>query len=108
MAKAKPKKESTVRTSTTPSEKEDLARHIESIEEDPAADWQFLLLLYIAIAIVLLLLLPKIYLRNSIYYESRAIDRLQTQYDALTEEHKLLQHKVEGMKVKNQILDTIF
>ena len=95
-------------TSTTPAEKEDLARQIDQITQDPAAGWEFLLLIYIAVAIALLLLLPKIYLRNSIYYESRTIDRLQTQYDALTEEHKLLQHKVEGMKVKNQILDTIF
>ncbi len=107
MAESK-KPKTSAGTSTTPAEKEDLARQIDQITQDPAAGWEFLLLIYIAVAIALLLLLPKIYLRNSIYYESRAIDRLQTQYDALTEEHKLLQHKVEGMKVKNQILDTIF
>ncbi|WP_456449009.1 hypothetical protein [Hydrogenimonas sp.] len=47
-------------------------------------------------------------MRNSIYYESRAIDRLETQYGALLEENRLLNRKVEGLKVKNQILDTIF
>ncbi|WP_457596509.1 hypothetical protein [Hydrogenimonas sp.] len=95
-------------TITTPEEKGELLDTIEEAPYDPTADWQFLLLVLISIAIVLLLLLPKIYLRNSIYYESRAIDRLETQYGALLEENRLLSRKVEGLKVKNQILDTIF
>ena len=96
------------KTSTTPKEKSELADTIREATYDGTADWQFLLLVMISIAIALLLLLPKIYLRNSIYYESRAIDRLETQYGALKEENRLLTRKVEGLKVKNQILDTIF
>jgi cell division protein FtsL len=95
-------------TRTTVKEKSELADTISEATYDGTADWQFLLLVIISIAIALLLLLPKIYLRNTIYYESRAIDRLETQYGALLEENKLLKRKVEGLKVKNQILDTIF
>jgi len=96
------------KSSITPKEKSQLVDIESEATYDGTADWQFLLLVIISIAIALLLLLPKIYLRNSIYYESRAIDRLQTQYGALLEENKLLSRKVEGLKVKNQILDTIF
>ncbi len=109
MAKNEEKKASEEKsTSTTVKEKSELADTISEATYDGTADWQFLLLVIISIAIALLLLLPKIYLRNSIYYESRAIDRLETQYGALVEENKLLNRKVEGLKVKNQILDTIF
>ena len=96
------------KSSITPKEKSELVDVESEATYDGTADWQFLLLVIISTAIALLLLLPKIYLRNTIYYESRAIDRLQTQYGALLEENKLLSRKVEGLKVKNQILDTIF
>ena len=89
-------------------EKAELAKYIDEAPYDETADWQFLLLVLISIAIALLLLLPKIYLRSAIYYESRDIDRLETQYGALVEENKLLARKVEALKVRNQILDTIF
>lgn len=109
MAKSEEAKLSVEKKSgTTPKEKNELADYISEATNDGTADWQFLLLVIISIAIALLLLLPKIYLRHSIYYQSRAIDRLETQYGALLEENKLLSRKVEGLKVKNQILDTIF
>ncbi|NPA28643.1 MAG: hypothetical protein GXO33_00455 [Epsilonproteobacteria bacterium] len=92
---------------TTADEKRQLFEGLRH-KEDPAAQWQFLLLVMIVVAIVLLLVLPKIYLRNAIYYESRAIDRLQTQYGALMEENRILNRRVESLKVKNQILDAIF
>ncbi len=105
-----PEKKEVIEKKTTiaAKEKSELADTMSEATYDGTAEWQFLLLVIISIAIALLLFLPKIYLRNSIYYESRAIDRLQTQYGALVEENKLLSRKVEGLKVKNQILDTIF
>jgi len=90
------------------SEKQQLTEQFDGSVYDSTADWQFLLLVIISVWIALLLLLPKIYLRNSIYYQSRAIDRLETQYSALVEENRLLSRKVEALKVKNQILDTLF
>jgi len=89
-------------------DKQELIEALDASRLDPVAEWEFLFIVIISIMIILMLTLPKIYLRNSIYYESRAIDRLETQYEALIEENKLLSRKVEEMKVKNQILDTLF
>ncbi len=94
-------------SSISPKEKSQLFERYDAVS-DPTADWQFLLLVIISVFIVLLLFLPKIYLRNTIYYESRKIDRLENQYAALREENRLLSRKVEALKVKNQILDTIY
>jgi len=89
-------------------DKQELIEALDASRHDPVAEWEFLFIVIISIMIILMLTLPKIYLRNSIYYESRAIDRLETQYEALIEENKLLSRKVEEIKVKNQILDTLF
>jgi len=89
-------------------DKHELIEALDSSRLDPVAEWEFLFIVITSIMIILMLALPKIYLRNSIYYESRIIDRLKTQYEALIEENKLLSRKVEELKVKNQILDTLF
>lgn len=62
----------------------------------------------IAMAIVLILALVKIYLSNRIYYESRQTNRLERQVAALKEENALLHMRVEKLKYKSQIADTIF
>jgi len=62
----------------------------------------------IAMTIILLLALIKIYLSNRIYYESRQANRLERQVAALKEENTLLHMRVEKLKYKSQIADTIF
>jgi len=89
-------------------DKQELIEALDASRVDPVAEWEFLFIVIVSVIIILMLALPKIYLRNSIYYESRAIDRLETQYEALVEENKLLSRKVEELKVKNQIIDTMF
>ena len=56
----------------------------------------------------LLVILPKIYLKNEIYYNSRDISKLYNEYSVLKEENRMLKQKLEYMKFKNQVLDTIF
>jgi len=51
---------------------------------------------------------PKIYIQQQIYFKSRAIYKLQIEYDTLKEENKIISASVESIKFKNQILDTIF
>jgi cell division protein FtsL len=51
---------------------------------------------------------PKIYLQNKIYYKSREISKLKREYDALKEENRIIKAKVESIRFKNQILDTLF
>jgi hypothetical protein len=51
--------------------------------------------------------LPKIYLRNNIYYVSRDINVLHDNYISLKEENRFLQQQLEDMKFKNQIMDSL-
>jgi len=51
---------------------------------------------------------PKLYIQQQIYFKSRAIYKLQVEYDTLKEENKIISASVESIKFKNQILDTIF
>ncbi len=59
------------------------------------------------LVIVLSLYLPKIYLRNNIYYISRDINKLHDHYSSLKEENLFLQQQLEDMKFKNQIMDSL-
>lgn len=61
-----------------------------------------------SIIFVGMLLFPKIYISQQIYYKSRDIAKLQEEYDTLKEENKRISASVESIKFKNQILDTLF
>jgi len=62
----------------------------------------------IAMSIILVLAWIKIYLSNRIYYESRKIHTLERNVAALKEENTLLNMRVEKLKYKLRISDTIF
>ncbi len=62
----------------------------------------------ILVSLFLATVFPKIYLQNQIYYKSREISKLKREYDALKEENRLIKSKVETIRFKNQILDTLF
>lgn len=66
-----------------------------------------LLIVFASMFIVLALLLPKIYLRNNIYYISKDINKLQVQYISLKEENKFLKQQHEDAVFKNQIMDSL-
>lgn len=55
----------------------------------------------------LILFIPKIYLRNNIYYVSKEINRLNSHYISLQEENRFLAQQLEDMKFKNQIIDSL-
>ncbi|WP_345990086.1 hypothetical protein WCX18_04575 [Sulfurimonas sp. HSL1-2] len=69
---------------------------------------RFLLSMLMVFGIGWMLLFPKIYLQNSIYYKSRDIATLQREYETLKEENLVIKRRVEAMKFKNQVLDTLF
>lgn len=58
--------------------------------------------------IVVAVLYPKIYLRNAIYYESRDVAKLEHEYEILKQEKERLKVKVEKIRYKNQVEDTLF
>jgi len=57
--------------------------------------------------LALFFLIPKIYLRNNIYYISKDINKLHVQYISLKEEHKFLKQQHEDAVFKNQIMDSL-
>jgi cell division protein FtsL len=64
-------------------------------------------IIFIMMAALLLLFMPKIFLRNNIYYLSKDINKLHSQYISLKEENKFLAQQLETMKYKNQIMDSL-
>lgn len=56
---------------------------------------------FIAMLITLSLFVPKIYIRNNIYYTSRNLIQLQAQLDSLSEENKHIKKQLEDIKFKN-------
>jgi len=77
-------------------------RHVDNLS------FKLLLGVLFAIFTVFLIVLPDIYLKNQIYYESRDIAKLYNEYSVLKEENRVLKQKLEYIKFKNQVLDTIF
>jgi cell division protein FtsL len=61
-----------------------------------------------AMSIVLILTLIKVYLSNQIYYESKKVNKMQRQVEALKAEKMILQQNVEALKFKSRVADTIF
>ena len=57
--------------------------------------------------ILLILLIPKIYLRHNIYYISKDINTLYSQYVSLKEEKRVLEQQLEKKEYENQITDSL-
>jgi len=71
-------------------------------------DLRCLLYVLLVMSFVCMVVFPKIYIRQQIYFKSRDIAKLKSEYDTLKEENRLISASVESIKFKNQILDTIF
>ena len=65
-------------------------------------------IILMAVSIVLILTMIKIYLSNQIYYESKVVNKMNREVAALKAESILLKRNVEALKYKNQVADTIF
>lgn len=62
----------------------------------------------LSMSIVLLLAMAKIYLSNQIYYESKKVNKIQREVEALRAERVILQQNVEALRFKNRVEDNIF
>ena len=80
----------------------------ETINEEKNLDFKLLAIVYLSMIVGLLIILPKIYIKNEIYYTSRQISKISSEYSVLKEENRFLKQKVESIKFKNQVLDTVF
>ena len=58
-------------------------------------------LVFALMFVALLVFVPKIYIRNNIYYTSRSLVQLQVQLDSLREDNKHIKKQLEYIKFKN-------
>lgn len=88
--------------------KNDKQELLEQYEEEKNLDFKFLLLIYLSLAVAFSIILPKIYIKNQIYYISRDIHKLNSESSILKEENTYLKQKLESIRFKNQVLDSVF
>ena len=60
------------------------------------------------VSMALILSMLKIYLSNQIYYESKKVNKIKREVEALQAENSILKQNVEALKFKNRVTDTIF
>ncbi len=91
------------------SEKHDILEETQHIiSPDDSMGPIFLRNVFVGIFLVLVVVFPKIFINTQIYFKSREISTLTHEHDALLEENRLIKAKVELMKYKSQISDTLF
>ncbi len=62
---------------------------------------------YIIVFFTLLLVLPKIYIANQVYYISKDINKQYHKYTALREENRYFTKKIEEFNYQNQIVNDV-
>lgn len=69
---------------------------------------KMLIHIVLIISIVMLLATSKIYLSTQIYYNSKKINHIRSEVQALKAEKVMLEKKVEALMFKTKVADTIF
>ena len=89
-------------------EKEELLElHDDEQKREINLSFKTLVMVYLAMFIALAIFLPKIYIANQIYYISRDIADISGKRDMLLEENRALSIKLENLRYKNQILNSL-
>ncbi|MFT7004707.1 MAG: hypothetical protein ACJAWW_002072 [Sulfurimonas sp.] len=90
-------------------DKDELLEEVDQVlNKKKRLDFNYLVLTLLFMSFVSLVIFPKIYVQQSIYFKSRDISKLKGEYDILVEENRLINASVESIRFKNQILDTLF
>ncbi len=66
-----------------------------------------LFITYIFVFLALLVLLPKVYISNQIYYNSKEINKMYHKYTTLKEEQAHLKRELEKLRYQTLIIDDI-
>ena len=91
------------------SDKLDLLDELSSVlNPEKRLDLNYFLYVLLTLSFICLLLFPKIYIQQQIYFKSRDIAKLKSEYEMLKEENRIIHTSVESIRFKNQILDTLF
>ncbi|HFU77226.1 MAG TPA: hypothetical protein ENK90_02270 [Epsilonproteobacteria bacterium] len=81
---------------------------VNKIKKENGITFGMVVVILMSMSIVLILTMIKIYLSNQIYYESKIVNNMQREVEALKAEGVMLEENVEALKYKNQVTDTIF
>jgi len=84
-----------------------LDEYDEALNQVENISFKNLIFVYITIVLVLVLLLPKIYISNQIYYSSKKINTLYNTYTALKEENSHLKRELESVRYQLEVLDEL-
>ena len=71
-------------------------------------NFTFFIYVILLLMLIAIFAFPKIYIQQEIYFTSRDIAKLQSEYEALKEENRLISSSLEHLKYKNQVVDTLF
>ncbi|MDR1615124.1 MAG: hypothetical protein LBS26_06105 [Campylobacteraceae bacterium] len=90
----------------------DIALHVNNSDDSEKStetnlSLKFLLYTYAVMIVGFLLLLPMIYIKNQIYYHSRDINALWSEYFILMEENRDLNQKIKIIRFKKEVLDPL-
>ncbi len=79
------------------------------IEQNRPKDISFktLLLVFSCVFLALLILLPKVYISNQIYYNSKDINKMYHKYTALKEERAHLKRELERLRYQTLSIEGI-
>jgi cell division protein FtsB len=89
-------------------EKELLLDSLDEVHKEQNMPPKYLYMTLAFVAIVLLIVGPKIYLTNNIYYESIKFNRHYNEYSTLKEENAILRQKLEKLKFEIATNDVDF
>ncbi|GAB6044669.1 hypothetical protein JCM11957_02670 [Caminibacter profundus] len=84
-------------------EKEVLLENIDGVIEESKISIAIIRNIVIVSIFVLVLLIPKIYIANYIYFDSIKINKLLNEYYSLQAENLVLKSKIEKLKFKNRL-----
>ncbi|HHD78124.1 MAG TPA: hypothetical protein ENK98_00550, partial [Epsilonproteobacteria bacterium] len=79
---------------------------VNKIKKENGITFGMVVVILMSMSIVLILTMIKIYLSNQIYYESKIVNNMQREVEALKAEGVMLEENVEALKYKNQVTDT--
>jgi len=79
------------------------------IEQNRPKDISFktLLLVFLCVFLGLLILLPKVYISNQIYYNSKDINKMYHKYTALKEERAYLKRELERLRYQTLSIEGV-
>ncbi|MCH9813374.1 MAG: hypothetical protein K0U47_05455 [Epsilonproteobacteria bacterium] len=97
-------------TSTEPnlSARDELLDDFDSEQNRPKnISGRTLLFVYLCVFLALLVLLPKVYISNQIYYHSKDINKMYNKYTALKEEQEHLKRELEKLRYQTYVVDGV-